>query len=144
LKLNLCVFTACPSGSRQKIMLLPLSGHSFQHRRIPTRVADARNKPLFHQKQAGARRECTICVFCELYFLSCLMLIFLQIHQICSTEKATDFCTKLPSLWVHIMTLCPWKEFLDCVLSSVGISIRTRRLNLQKQSRAVQHMLLII
>ena len=69
----------------------------LQHLRIPTRVADARNKPLFHQKQAGARCECTICVFCELYFLSYLIMIFLQIHQICGTEKATDFCTKLPA-----------------------------------------------
>ena len=84
----------------------------LQHFPGASACADAHNKPLFSQKQAGARCECTICVFCELYFLSYLMLIFLQIHQIpgyvARKRRQRNFQARGSALWrCRILGLCP-------------------------------------
>ena len=115
-------FHSLPFGFQDKIMVLPrvwslvLYFYNTSHL-IPgvSAFADAHNKPLFSQKQAGARRECTIttiCVFCELYFLSYLMLIFLQIHQIpgyvARKRRQRNFQARGSALWrCRILGLCP-------------------------------------
>ena len=94
-------FHSLPFGFQHKIMVLP---RVVQHFPGASAFADACNKPLFSQKQAGARHECTICVFCELYFLSYLMLIFLQMHG-----KGDNETSKPEGQHYGVV------EFLDCV-----------------------------
>ena len=107
-------FHSLPFGFQDKIMVLPrvsslvlyFYNTSQGHQHVQMHTTNH-----FSAKNKQEQDECPICVFCELYFLSYLMLKFLQIHQIpgyvARKRRQRNFQARGSALWrCRILGLC--------------------------------------